>query len=245
MIKGKERLLYLNIGGNFLPVACLTSNNFSETSETIKTTTRENAGWSTSLVTNQSYSIEISGYMTLNSGVISYQQLTDIKRSRQIIEWKITTLGGLFIDFGKGTIISISETNEVEDMIGFSATLEGFGKPGLTTESNLFRIYAGPISGPLVSGQMIKDELTPISTASNSFTFYTGTTRNNFAIAIPNDKTLQSVRNEATTESLIYTLSDTITTVPDENGVPVPMKVYTSQNALAFSNNYPIKVTMI
>ena len=133
-IKGQESLLFIKKGESFLPVACLTSNNLSEESDTIETTTRDNIGWKTQLATNQSYSIDISGVMIkddLDSGnsVFSYQQLRKLKRDRTIFDWKIITLAGYFVDYGKGQILSISNSNEVEDMIGFSATLKGFGKP--------------------------------------------------------------------------------------------------------------------
>lgn len=139
LIKGEESLFYIKKGQEWVPLACLTSNNFSESAETIDTTTRENRGWKTVLPTMQSYTIAIEGFMVkddVDSGnsVLSYRELRTLKRDRVKIEWQIKTLEGWYVDSGFGYILDISDSNSVESMIGFSATIQGFGKPLESTD---------------------------------------------------------------------------------------------------------------
>lgn len=133
-IKGSESLFYIKKNDVYFPVGCLTSSPLSETVEMIGSTTRENEGWKTSLPTNQSYSIELSGLMVMDdedSGneVLSYRELRAKKRNKELIEWKRTTLGGYYIDGGKAYITAISDSDEADGFITFSASLVGFGKP--------------------------------------------------------------------------------------------------------------------
>lgn len=141
-IKGSESLFYIKKNDAYFPVGCLTSSPMSETVDMIGSTTRENEGWKTSLPTNQSYSIELSGLMVMDdedSGneVLSYRELRTKKRNKDIIEWKRTTLGGYYIDSGKSYITAISYSDEADGFITFSASLVGFGKPDESNE----RIY--------------------------------------------------------------------------------------------------------
>lgn len=133
--KGEDRILFLKINGNWLPVGCLTDNSMDESSEMLDTTTRDNAGWTTSRPIMQSYSIGFNG-LQLNTTVaggdftiISYDKLKQLKRSSTLLDWKIE--GTLFpiVDYGKGFISSIGEANTIEELITFSGTITGFGEP--------------------------------------------------------------------------------------------------------------------
>lgn len=137
--KGEDRILYLKLLGAWLPIACLTDNPFSESSEFIDTTTRDNGGWSTSMPTMQSYNISFSG-LQVNSSVaggtftvISYDKLKQLKRSRTLLDWKIE---GDFpvVDYGKCYIQELSETTPINEFITFSGSLVGFGVPKITTK---------------------------------------------------------------------------------------------------------------
>ena len=138
-IKGEENLFYIKKNNTWVPVACLTASPINENSETIKTTTRDNAGWNTDYITNQSYSIELSGMMIkddVDSGnnIISYRELRSYKRNRVLIEWMRKTLSGWYVDSGKAHITTISDTDTAGEFISFSATLLGFGKPEESTD---------------------------------------------------------------------------------------------------------------
>lgn len=129
-IEGKDSLIYIKVAGLFRPIGCLTSNSFSETTETIDTTTRQNGGWKTAFPTLQSYSISLSGMAKLvrDGFLLSYHQLRELKRSRTIFEWQIKT-AGMPDESGRGFITEISNEAPAEDYITFSVTIQGFGKP--------------------------------------------------------------------------------------------------------------------
>jgi len=137
--KGQDRILYIKVLGSYLPIACLQDNPFSETSEFIDTTTRDNKGWNTSRPTNQSYTISFNG-LQVNSSVsggtftvVSYDKLKQLKRSRSLLEWKIE---GEFpvVDYGKCYIQELSEATAVDEFLSFSGSLVGYGIPLTTTK---------------------------------------------------------------------------------------------------------------
>ena len=133
-LKGEDSLFYIKYNDVWCPIACETSNSFSETVEMINTTTRDNAGWKTEIPTNQSFSISLEAVLTIddktaNSNVLSYNKIRKMKRDRTLIEWKRETLGGWYIDSGKAYIVDISDANAVGEDITFSLQLNGFGKP--------------------------------------------------------------------------------------------------------------------
>lgn len=133
--KGEQRILYIKISGDYIPIGCLSDNSFSESSETIDTTTRDNAGWSTSRPTMQNYSISFNGIQvnsTVAGGdlnVASYDRLKELKRDRQLLEWKIQGDTFPIVDYGKAYLNEISEVAPVGELITFSGTLNGFGQP--------------------------------------------------------------------------------------------------------------------
>ncbi|MHA7823695.1 phage tail tube protein [Chryseobacterium arthrosphaerae] len=141
-IKGEKNLFYIKKNGSWVPAACLTASPISENSETIKTTTRDNAGWNTDYPTNQSYTISLSGVMVKDdpdsgNNVISYRELRSYKRNRTLIEWMRKTLSGWYVDSGKAHVTEISDSDTAGEWITFSATLLGYGKP----EENNERIH--------------------------------------------------------------------------------------------------------
>lgn len=137
--KGQDRILYLKLLGDWLPIACLTDNPFSESSEFIDTTTRDNEGWSTSRPNMQSYNISFNG-LQVNSSVaggtftvISYDKLKQLKRSKTLLDWKIE---GNFpvVDYGRAYIQDLSESSPVDDFLTFNGSLVGFGEAKTTTK---------------------------------------------------------------------------------------------------------------
>jgi len=138
---GDVRILYVKIAGVFLPVACLSSNSFSEGTDSIDTTTRDNAGWATSQPTNQSYSIEFEGVQinTIFQGgdftKASYDRLKALKRGRSIFDWEIRTSNGVFVDYGQGFISSLSEDAPAGELLTFAGTITGYGEPKFTSDT--------------------------------------------------------------------------------------------------------------
>lgn len=133
-IQGKESLFYIKYQNEWFPVSCLTGSPFSESSDMIDTTTRDSNGWKTSIPTLQSYTIQIDGLVVKDdedslNNTLSYRKLREFKRNRNLIEWKIEMEEGYYIDSGKAYISDISQSDNVGEMISFSASLVGFGKP--------------------------------------------------------------------------------------------------------------------
>lgn len=137
--KGEERILYVKILGNYIPIGCLSDNSFSESVEMLDTTTRDNNGWATSKPTMQNYSLSFSGIQvnsTVAGGsldVASYDRLKELKRGRQLIEWKLQGATFPIVDYGSAYITELSEAAAVGELITFSGSLTGFGQPFMAT----------------------------------------------------------------------------------------------------------------
>lgn len=145
---GADRILFIKIAGNWLPVGCLTDNSFEENAEMMDTTTRDNGGWATSRPVMQSYGIGFNG-LQLNTtvaggnfGVVSYDMLKQLKRGKTLIEWKIEGTVWPIIDYGKGFISSIGEANAIDELMSFSGQIVGFGEP-LSTQKGTTVLNSG------------------------------------------------------------------------------------------------------
>lgn len=151
---GRNRLLYIKLDGAWMPVGSLTSNNISESSETVPTTTRENGGWISQRPVRQNYVIDFSG-LQINTAFalgdftrMSYDYLKILKRQRVLIEWKIATNDNLYVDYGSGYITGLNEESTVDSSLKFSGTILGQGEPTFTTERE---IYLDEGTGELMS----------------------------------------------------------------------------------------------
>jgi len=123
---------------------------------------------------------------------------------------------------------------------------------GTTTSPNrvvtgALRRYAGSVATLPTTGAEIRTALlgNSVLNTANTFSFSTGTTNRRFVIAIPAAKTLSTVQNTGTNEFLIFNLNGSITTTPDAAGNPQTYKVYTLENAVPFTTNYTLNVTLI
>jgi len=136
---GEDRVLFVKINGNYMPVGCLTSNSISESSEMLSTTTRDNDGWATSRPLNQSYSISFDGLQvntTVAGGsfiLLSYDKLKLLKRNKQLLDWKIQGTIFPIVDYGKCYINELSEASAVGDFLTFTGSMIGYGEPKVTT----------------------------------------------------------------------------------------------------------------
>ena len=143
-INGSNRVLFIKWEEEFLPIGCLTSDSFSENVEMLSTTTRDNAGWATSVPTNQSYNISFDGLVintNFNGGdfnKVSLDRLRELKRSRTLIEWKSEDVDKIFVDSGKGYITDLSDSANVDEFISFNGSIVGFGEPNSTTASSFY-----------------------------------------------------------------------------------------------------------
>jgi predicted secreted protein len=140
MVNGLYSIFYIDIGEGFKPVACLTSNDFEESVETLNSTTRDNQGWATQVLTNQSYAINLSGIAknTIFGGddtKYSYDILKLIKRNRSLFDWKLTNVINGDIDTGKAQIISLNSSYEIDEFITFDLNMQGYGITNSTNET--------------------------------------------------------------------------------------------------------------
>ena len=130
---GVYKVIYIYVNNNYVPIGCLTSNSFSESSEMLETTTRQNMnGWRTSIPTMQTYSISLSGLVTENDrseSILTYKDLQTLKREKTKISWKINTADPTKNDYGFGYITSLSNNSEIDSFIDFSAEITGYGEP--------------------------------------------------------------------------------------------------------------------
>lgn len=131
MIKGKESIFFIKYQDDWAPISCETESPMSEDVEVIGTTTRDNYGWKSYLAMEQGYSITVSGQAKKedDSGILSYFRLKEIKRSREVIEWKRETLQGFYLESGTGIITNISDGNETNEIMTFNMTILGNGRP--------------------------------------------------------------------------------------------------------------------
>lgn len=131
--KGDARILQIRREGFFVPIGCLTSNNFEESVELIPTTTRISNGWKTYVPTNQDATISFDGLLpNQTDGILGYTDLKIIKRSRNLIEWRIVNEFNGDIDSGFGYITEIGESSPSGELITFSGAIQNYGEPSLT-----------------------------------------------------------------------------------------------------------------
>ena len=132
---GTYKLLYIEATGTYYPIGCLTDNSFSETTETLDVSTRQNAdGWGSIVPTRQSYTISFSGvagFDDLGGTVISYSALQTLKRNRTKINWKIYSSLGGDTDSGSGYITSLSNSATIDEAVSFDGEIIGTGEPSV------------------------------------------------------------------------------------------------------------------
>ena len=131
-INGQDRILYIKLEGEWLPIGCLTDNSFNESSDMLGTTTRDNInGWQSSVPTNQRYSVPFSGLVGLeysSETLVTYYQLQIFKRFKDLIDWRVDDGLGNF-DSGQGYITEINNANAIDEFVSFDGVIEGFGIP--------------------------------------------------------------------------------------------------------------------
>lgn len=134
-VNGEDRILFLKIEGNYMPIGCLTGNTLDKTAEMISTTTRDNKGWGTSRPDTKNYSISFNGLQvnsTMAGGVFtvaSYDKLDKLFNDSILLEWKIQGTVFPVVNYGKCYISSLGEVNNVDEFMSFAGTLTGYGKP--------------------------------------------------------------------------------------------------------------------
>ena len=147
--KGEDRILYIKVDDLFLPIGCLTENSFSESVDTIDTTTRENQGWTSVRPVMQSYNISFTVIQILTTTEdgddtkASYDLLKTLKRDRVLLDWEIKGNSFPIVDYGKCFITDLSEATPVNEFITFSGTLTGYGEAFTTSSDDTLLLNNG------------------------------------------------------------------------------------------------------
>jgi len=150
--KGEDRILYIKIDELFVPIGCLSENSFSESVDTIDTTTRENMGWTSSRPVMQSYSISFSGIQILTTTdegddtKASYDRLKSLKRDRVLLDWRINGNNFPILYYGYWFISDLCDATPVNELITFSGTLTGYGEAFTTSLSDNLLFNNGTIT---------------------------------------------------------------------------------------------------
>lgn len=121
LLKGNSRILELYYNAAWVAIGCLTDNNFNEELQTVGTTTRNSASWKTTVVTKQKYSINFTGVES--DGVLSVNQLRELKRLRELVQWRIGS------DTGNAYITNVGDANPAGEFSTFNGELIGYGTP--------------------------------------------------------------------------------------------------------------------
>ena len=143
--KADNKILYLYISPDWVPIGCATEHSFSDRVDLIDVLIDE---WAASVPANQGYDISFTGIQVESDTTIrSYDELKLIKRAKTLIQWKIEDTITADQVTGYGFITSISESAPAGDLLTFDGSILGFG---LYTKIELL---SGTSSGSsLVSG---------------------------------------------------------------------------------------------
>ena len=158
LIKGEDLLVYARVGGGYQPIGCLSSNSWTENVEMIETTTRDSGGWRTYYPNVQGFSFSMSGfvYQISESNKISYTDLRSMKRTSQLIDFKITRPSG-YDDYFQGYLTNLSEEAPVGELVTFSASVQGVGDPSndLYVNMSKYSEYVDDEDGTIESYQCV------------------------------------------------------------------------------------------
>lgn len=127
--KGDVNILYIKVNDEFIPIGCLTNNDFSQSYDVIETTTRDNQGWSTSQPTIRSYSINFEGIETLQDvipSLVTHNDLEGYFINNTLLDYRIGELSGKQ-KTGQGYITNLSDASPAGDLVTFTGTIIGFG----------------------------------------------------------------------------------------------------------------------
>lgn len=132
IILGSENILHVKrSGGEFERVGFLTVNSHQKDTSFLKTTTRENAGFSTEVPLEISSTIDFSAIIFEDSdltGKIGYKELNEIQDNFERIEWKLEVLNKNLTRYGFAYISGLGEESSVDDAMSFSGSLNVYGK---------------------------------------------------------------------------------------------------------------------
>lgn len=121
-IQGEELMLYIQTADGWLPVSCLTSMPFNKTTGRIETTARGSGGYRSYLPTLHDYELSVSGVLTKDPNVVSYNHLYGLQENRIIFEWRMQSPDGYIAKTGTSFITALSLTSDARAYCSFSCS---------------------------------------------------------------------------------------------------------------------------
>jgi hypothetical protein len=118
-----ELMLYIND----LPVGCLLSNGLSESISFIKTCKSTEEMGQKQLGQLHSYSVNFEAVYAVDQAIIGWNDLKDLGRSRQMMDWSMINLNTNEGDAGEGFLENLEITGTTDDFIKFAGTITGYG----------------------------------------------------------------------------------------------------------------------
>jgi len=118
-----DLMLYIND----TPVGCLLSNNLAENISFIKTCKSTQDMAQKQLPQLHSYSISFEAVYSTDQAIIGWDQLKDLGRSRQIMDWSMLNTDTNEGDAGEGFLESLEISGTSEDFVKFTGVITGYG----------------------------------------------------------------------------------------------------------------------
>jgi TP901-1 family phage major tail protein len=132
---GKDYLLFIKDGTPtpaWLTLACLSTNGFEGSRDSIDTSSKCTGNWNTSIAGNASWTMSGDGN-AIGSDLLpseaSFAKLFELYKSGATFPVKIAKVGGTYVRYGEAYISSYSETQANNEAFTFSVTLQGVGEP--------------------------------------------------------------------------------------------------------------------
>lgn len=118
-------MMILSINGK--PVGCTTSAGLAEQIQFIRTCKTTARGAVTQLGTLHSYSIPFEAVYVNDIALMTYAELTEFGRNREMIEWDLSDPDENIGEAGWAFLENLQLVGSVEDFIKFTGTLTGYG----------------------------------------------------------------------------------------------------------------------
>lgn len=124
-LEGDDELLKIDAGSGLVTVIALTGFSLSETvSEFIETCKTSARGEQTFLPRLSGYEIPFSGIAGEEAGLISYADLVELKRTKQLVTWEMLSGSS---ETGQGYIQSLDKVSQAGEFITFTGVIIGIG----------------------------------------------------------------------------------------------------------------------
>lgn len=131
-----ELILYIND----VPVGCLLSNGLSEQISFIKTCKSTQEMGQKQLGQLHSYSVNFEAIYAVDMAVMTWNELKEIGRKRNILTWSMINSETNEGDAGEGFLENLEITGTTDDFVKFAGTITGYG--AIIDAETMFYVWA-------------------------------------------------------------------------------------------------------